>query len=298
MSDTMRGIAAMILAMLGFAVGDTLVKLLGDSLPIGQMLFVRGVFATTLVTGYAWWTGALGDFAKMRDRAVVWRTLTDSACSVLFFLGLVRMSYADASAIGQFVPLMVMAGAALFLGEPVGWRRWSAALVGFAGVMLIIKPGTTAFQPSSLLILASMICVAARDLITRRMPHNLPTVLLTVVAAAAITVIGGLLGLFETWRALSVREIGMLGVCACGVLAGYVFIIVAMRTGHAATITPFRYSYMVFALASSVFVFRQMPDRWSLVGIGLVIGSGLYMLHRERVVGRRPAVDNPKARAA
>jgi drug/metabolite transporter (DMT)-like permease len=287
MTDTMRGISAMVAAMLGFAVGDTLVKLLGVSMPVGEMLFVRGLFSTAFVGVYALATGALVEWPRVMDRRVGIRTLADSACSVLFFLGLVRLSYADASAVGQFAPLMVMAGAALFLGEKVGWRRWTAASVGLVGVLLVIKPGTSAFQPASLLILASMLCIAVRDLITRRLPSDMPTVLVTLAAAASVTLVGALLAPFEIWRLPTPGDLATLAVCALAVLAGYVCIIIAMRSGNPAAVSPFRYSYMVFALVSSVLVFHQVPDALSLTGVSLVIGSGLYMLHRERIVGRR-----------
>jgi drug/metabolite transporter (DMT)-like permease len=182
---------------------------------------------------------------------------------------------------------MVMAGAALFLNEPVGWRRWSAASVGLVGVLMIIKPGTSAFQPGSLLIVLSMVCVAARDLITRRLPARVPTVLIAVVAAVTITLVGAVMILFEGWTPPHAGEIGALAVCGASVLAGYIFIIVASRTGDTALVAPFRYTYIAFAMLSSLLVFRETPDALSWLGIGLIVGSGLYMLHRERVVGRR-----------
>ena len=107
------------------------------------------------------------------------------------------------------------------------------------------------------------------------------------------------MGVLEEWSAVSTAEFGMLAVAAVVVLAGYVFIVIAMRVGDTAVVTPFRYTYMVFALVSSVLVFRQSPDTASWVGVTLVVGSGLYMLHRERVVGQRLAARREgEARAA
>jgi drug/metabolite transporter (DMT)-like permease len=287
MSDTMRGILAMIASMFAFNMGDTLMKVAGTTMPIGEMLFLRGLVSSALIVGYAAAIGAFADTRKVLTWPVFWRTAADSACSVLFFLGLVRISFADASAIGQFIPLMVMAGAAIFLGEAVGWRRWSAAAVGLLGVLMIIKPGTGAFQTASLLIVLSMACVAARDLITRRIPLNVPTVLITVTAALCVTATGAVMSLFETWHWPSTGEIGLLATCGCTVLAGYVFIIIATRHGDTAVVSPFRYTYIGFAMLSSLLVFRERPDIWSWCGIALIVSSGLYMIHRERVVGRR-----------
>jgi drug/metabolite transporter (DMT)-like permease len=290
MSDNLRGILAMTVSMFFFNIGDTLFKVLGDALPIGEMLLVRGIFGTAMVTAYAWWTGALTHVRRVLTPLMAVRTVCETACSVLFFIGLVRMSFSDVAAIGQFTPLMVMAGAAIFFGEPVGWRRWTAAAVGFLGVLLIIKPGTSAFQPMALVVLVSMMFVAARDLITRKLPADVPTVLITLSSAVGGMVIGPLLLPFETWRPMSVLEIGTMFVCALTVCLGYAAVILGMRFGDTAVVSPFRYAYMLFALLSSLLVFNERPDLMSWMGIVLVVGSGLYMVHREQVKRRAQTV--------
>jgi drug/metabolite transporter (DMT)-like permease len=287
MSANLTGIAAMTAAMFAFNLGDTLIKVTGASMPVGEMLLIRGLFSSALIVSYAAWTGAFSQWRSIASWPVVLRTVADSACSVLFFLGLLQVSFADASAIGQFLPLMVMAGAALFLDEPVGWRRWSAAGVGLVGVLMIVKPGTTAFQPGALPIILSMVCVATRDLITRRMPASVPTVLLAVVAAVAVTVVGAVMAVFESWSPPRIGEVGALAVCGASVLAGYIFIIIASRTGDTALVAPFRYAYIAFAMVSSLFVFGEQPDPLSWLGIALIVGSGFYMLHRERIAAKR-----------
>lgn len=291
MSDNIRGILAMTVSMFFFNIGDTLFKVLGDALPIGEMLLVRGLFATSLVAAYAWWSGALAHIRKVLTPVMALRTVCEVGCSVLFFIGLVRMSFSDVAAIGQFTPLLVMAGAAIFFNEPVGWRRWTAAAIGFLGVILIIKPGTTAFQPMALVVLASMIFVAARDLITRKLPADVPTVLITLSSAVGGMVIGPVLLPFETWRIMTGGEVGIMFVCALTVVLGYASVILGMRFGDTAVVSPFRYAYMLFALLSSLLVFRERPDVLSWFGIVLVVGSGLYMVHREQLK-RRVKIDH------
>jgi drug/metabolite transporter (DMT)-like permease len=199
------------------------------------------------------------------------------------------MPFADAAAIGQFTPLAVMAGAALFLGEPVGWRRWTAAGVGVLGVLMIIKPGTSAFQPAALIMLASMIAVAARDLITRRMGQGIPTILLAATSALAVFVPSPLLiPLEEPWGSLTAAQLGALAFSAATVLVGYVFIIDAMRHGDTGVVSPFRYAYMLFAMLASLVIFHERPDAVSWFGIALIVGAGLYMVHREQKVRGRP----------
>jgi drug/metabolite transporter (DMT)-like permease len=295
MSDNLRGILAMMLSMFAFNIGDTLFKVMGVTLPVGEMLLVRGIFATAIMLVAAWWMDALKHWRKVLTPMMAWRTLFEVACSMLFFIAMMRMAFSDVAAIGQFTPLMVMAGAAVFLGEPVGWRRWTAAAVGFAGVLLIIKPGTGAFQPMALVALASMAFVTGRDLITRVMPRDVPTVLITLSSALGGMLVGPLMMPFEDWRWFTLMETGVMLICALTVLGGYVMIILAMRFGDTAVVSPFRYGYMVFAMLSSLLVFRERPDLISWLGIALVVGSGLYMVHRERV--RRRAVASAKPAA-
>ncbi len=288
--EVLLGIAAMTASMLCFNVGDTIFKLMGTTMPVGEMLFIRGIFASLMVLAVCAYTGVLPMMPRLFTPLIGMRVALEALCSVLFFVGLMNIAYADAAAIGQFTPLMVMAGAALFLGEAVGWRRWSSAAVGFAGVLLIIKPGTGAFQPMALVLLASMACVAARDLITRLVPKDLPTSLLTAGSAVAGMLIGLVMAPFErAWIVPSAVDIVVMAVAAATVLGGYVFIIMAMRNGPTAVTSPFRYTYMLFATLSSLIIFQERPDTLSWLGIALIIGSGLYMLHRERVVSRRAA---------
>jgi drug/metabolite transporter (DMT)-like permease len=293
--ETLIGVAAMTASMLCFNVGDTLFKMMGATTPVGEMLFVRGVFASLMVVAVCAYTGVLAMIPRLFTPLIGVRVAMEAACSVLFFVGLMHLAFADAAAIGQFTPLMVMAGAALFLGEAVGWRRWSSAAVGLLGVLLIIKPGTGAFQPMAVVILASMMCVAARDLVTRLVPRDLPTSLLTAGSAVAGMLIGLVMLPFErAWVAMSLGDVLIMAVCAATVLGGYAFIIIAMRHGPTSVTSPFRYSYMLFATLSSLLIFRERPDIWSWFGIALITGSGLYMLHRERMVAQRDTASNPK----
>ncbi len=287
-SESLIGIAAMTASMACFNAGDTIFKLMGSTMPVGEMLFIRGIAASLAMLAFCAYTRVLHMTPRLLTPLVGVRVAMESICSVLFFVGLMRLDFADAAAIGQFTPLMVMAGAAVCLGEAVGWRRWSSAGIGLIGVLLIIKPGTGAFQPMALVVLASMACVAARDLVTRLVPRDLPTSLLTAASAVAGMAIGLVMVPFESaWLMPSLMQVVIMTICAATVLGGYVFIIIAMRHGPTAVTSPFRYSYMLFAVLSSLIVFRERPDLWSWCGIGLITASGLYMLHRERVVARR-----------
>lgn len=293
MSDKMSAILAMVAAMFAFNIGDTLIKVAGVGLPSGEMMFVRGLFSSAMIVGYAAYIGALSAWRTALATPVLLRTVFDSACTLLYFTGLQHLKFADAAAISQFLPLMVMAGAALFLDEKVGWRRWSSAAVGLLGVMLVIKPGTSAFDPASMWIISSTAAVAVRDIVTRKIPGEVPTVMITVLAAISVTLLGLALAPFETWHVPTTGEFGLMAVCGLTVLVGYVLIIIASRSSDAAACAPFRYAYIVFALLSSLLVFKESTDAISWIGLALIVGSGLYMLHRERVLGKRTPATLP-----
>ena len=279
----LRSILAMVASMLIFSVSDVMMKLVGSQMPIGQLLLLRGAIATVLILAYARTTGALAFAHHMLSPKVVWRSLAEAICSVFYFIALMRMTLADVAAISQFTPLVVMAGAALLFGEAVGWRRWSAAVVGFGGVLLIVKPGTSAFEPVSLVMLGSMAFVAARDLVTRRLQPGIPTVLVTASAIIAVTLTGAAMTPFESWHRPTVSEWLMLAISGIAVMTGFMLGIEAMRSGDIGVVAPFRYSFMVFATLLSFAVFGDVPGGLDWIGIALILASGLYMLHRQRV---------------
>lgn len=282
-AGNLRAIAAMVASMLVFALSDVVMKIVGGKLPLGELLLLRGAIATVMIGAYAWWSGALSQLPLAWSPKVLWRTLAEVICSILYFIALLRMALGDVAAISQFAPLAVMAGAALFLGEPVGWRRWTAALVGLFGVMLIVKPGTSAFQPMALVMLASMLFVAIRDLITRRLAPGVPNVLVTGAAVVGVMLAGAAMAPFEAWVTPTPLDWLMLVASGFAVTTGFMLGILAMRTGDIGVVSPFRYSFLVFGVALGALVFDERPDRWSINGIVLILAAGLYSIHRERV---------------
>lgn len=283
-----RGIVAMVAAMASFSFSDMLVKMAGQHIPVGEIIFLRGLFASAIVVALAYVTGSIRIGVDVvgaggRTKLLVARTVAEVGATVCFLSGLVRLPFADASAIAQFVPLGVTAAAAIFLGEPVGWRRWLATFVGLVGVLIIIKPGTTAFDPAALWIIASMVFVVTRDLTTRQIGKQVPPLFLISISAVAVTFAGlGFLP-FETWVAPQPIDYLLMAGSALGVLGGYYAVIVAMQSGEIATVAPFRYSIILFAIVFGVVVFGERPPLSTYVGIAIVVGAGLYMFHRERI---------------
>jgi drug/metabolite transporter (DMT)-like permease len=205
---------------------------------------------------------------------------------VFFLSGLVALPIADAVAIGQMTPLAITAAAAIILKEPIGWRRWLAAIVGLIGVLLIVQPGTAAFSPAALLIVAAVGTVVLRDLATRYVATTVSTLTLTLMSASGGIVAGLMMLPFETWIVPSMNQILLIMLCAFFLTLGYLYVIVAMRNGEVAVVSPFRYSVIPFALLSGWLVWNELPTLVQLLGIAILTTAGIYTFHRERLAMR------------
>ncbi|MEM9796491.1 MAG: DMT family transporter [Pseudomonadota bacterium] len=279
----LRGAALMVIAMGCFAVEDALIKGLSARISPAQIIWMLGLGGAG---AFAAWMALRGDPVLSRDYLRP-RVLIRSTCEVvgaLFFvsaLALIPLSLA--SAIIQATPLVVAMGAALFLGADVGWRRWAAILSGFVGVLIILRPGATGFDPATLLAVAGMLALAIRDLVTRNMPASVSGTRLSLAAFAVLVPGGMALQLLQgvPFVPPDPAEMAILALCVAIGMAGYITIVGATRTGDIALVSSFRYSRMVFALLIGVLVFAEQPDTATLVGVGIVIASGLYTLIRE-----------------
>lgn len=268
--------------MAGFTLSDALSKFLFAHINMGQLMLVRGVIASSLVILLAWARGAFAEPGSLLHPMVLGRVAADVAATVTFFVALAAMPLPNVSAIMQALPLAVTAGAALVFAEPVGWRRWSAIGVGFLGVLAIVRPGAEGFTTASLWVLACVAFCAARDLATKRIPSDIPSLAVSSVTAVAVTIVGGAMMVpLGGWRPLEPAHLGLIAIAAVLLLFGYQFVIMAMRTGDVSAIAPFRYTSLLWALALGWLVFGHIPDAVTLAGSAVVVLSGLYMLWRE-----------------
>jgi drug/metabolite transporter (DMT)-like permease len=293
--STLRGITAMVAAQLVFLLNDVLNKLASERLPMGEIIFIRGVFATLLVSGVVVALGLHRQLPLLRHRLVVGRVIGELGGTFFFLVALFHMPIGNAMIIFQAVPLMVTAGAAVFFREAVGWRRWSAVGVGFLGVLIVVRPGLGGFDVFGVLVLISVLFVAFRDLATRAMPPGIPTLCLTLITAISVTTMGGVMGLTEDWVFPNARELAEVGGASVFLSAGYVTSILAMRNGDMSVTASFRYVAVVFAVAAGFVVWGDVPDVATVVGSLVIIGAGLYTLYREHKVARagRPLIAAP-----
>lgn len=277
----------MVAAMAGFAVEDLLLKLVARELPVGQILIVFGAVGAAAFALMAQARGERVLNPLARSPAVMARAGFEVAGRVFYTLALALTPLSAASAILQAAPLVVVAGAALIFGERVGWRRWTAILVGFAGVLVILRPGVEGFSALSLLAVAGMLGFAGRDLATRAAPRGLSNLTLGVYGFAAMVPAGAVLLTLTGGAAVpDAATAGLLAAATAVGVAAYFALTVAMRTGEVSAVTPFRYTRLVFALALAVAFLHERPDAATLLGSVIVVAAGIYTLLRTNRVAR------------
>jgi drug/metabolite transporter (DMT)-like permease len=288
-----RGILAMAGAMACFIANDAVVKLASAAMPTAQLIFLRGTMATAIVLAVAFATGALARARDTVHRSVVVRALAEALATVLYLTALFQLPIANAAAINLSAPLFIVVLAVAFMGEKVSAAHWLAVCTGFAGVLLVVQPGLEGFNAYALVCLLSALFQALRDLLTRRIAADVPAVLITLSTTVAVTLLAGALSLVEGWRAFAPRDLALLALAAAFLMGAYYLIVDAMRHGELSLVAPFRYTGVLYAIVLGYLIWGDVPNALAWAGIALLVGAGLFVLHRERArargAGRAPA---------
>ena len=290
MSNNLRASLLMVFSMAGFAINDALIKSLDGVFSTGQVMAVRGCILSVLILLVIAQRGLLPRLREALTPLVVMRASMELGATLFFLTALVQLPFASISAILQSLPLAVTLGAAVFFGEPVGWRRWLAIAIGFLGVMIIIRPGTIGFEPATLLVVVSVVFAAARDLFTRALPKVMPSLLVTAATALIVTLAGTCLVMVQdSWVPMGWTELATMALAASFLFVGYQCIVLAMRTGEVAYVVPYRYTSLLFSILLGYLFFAEVPDQYTIIGSLIVIAMGIFTLYREIVRSRQVA---------
>jgi drug/metabolite transporter (DMT)-like permease len=283
LSDNARGALLMNVAMAAFTLNDTLMKLAMQAVPLFQAIGMRGVVATLALAIIGWRMGGLRLTLSRRDLGfLALRTVAEVMGTLLFLAALRHMLLANLSAIMQALPLAVSLAAAIFLKEPIGWRRLTAILIGFVGVVIILRPDRGGFDFWSLMGVGAMLCVVVRDLATRQMSGALPSATVALSAAMAVLVLGVAGAAWEGWQPVSARDIILIILAAAALIVGYLTVVMAMRVGEISFVAPFRYMALLWAILLGWLSFGKLPDAAMLFGAALVVATGIFTFYRER----------------
>ena len=280
LTENQRGALFMTASMAGFAVEDVFVKAAAQTLPLGQVLLTIGLTGMLVFSAMAARQGEALLPAAFLSRAMLIRCGFEITGRLFYGLAITLTALSTTSAILQATPLVVVAGAALVFGEKVSPQRWLAVLVGFAGVLVILRPGSD-FSALSLLAVVGLLGFAGRDLATRAAPKGLSNRQLGALGFAMLATAGAILLAFNggSHAPSGIVLVHLAGGTSFGML-GYHALTYAMRTGEVGAVTPFRYTRLVFAMVLAMVLFAERPDLATWIGAALVVGSGIFALTR------------------
>ena len=281
-ADNRRGIVAMSLAMALFIANDALVKQVSATLPGPQLIFIRGLMATTLVLIMAQAMGHLKNWRLMLNTRLWIRGSLDAAASLAYLTAVFHLPLANATAINLSSPLFITAFAIVFFKEQVALQRGLLILLGFTGVLLVVQPSSEGFNVYAWLAVLATFLHATRDTLTRGIGLHVPALLITLSTAVSVAVAAGGITLTQTWTPVDSLSLALLLGASLFLSMAYYLLIVAMRSGEMSLVAPFRYSGLLFALLIGYVVWGDVPNRLGWAGIFLLAMSGLLILRSER----------------
>jgi drug/metabolite transporter (DMT)-like permease len=283
-----RSIALMVMASGLLTLNDAIVKWLAQSYPVGQVVTLRGVCVIAIVVSWAATRHRTSQLRVSNWRLQLIRGALMSISTFLFVIALALMPIADAIAIAFVGPVIATALAALLLHEPVGWRRWSAIAVGFTGVVIMLRPTPDLVRVVAIVPLLAALVGAFRDVVTRKMGTGGESTLAIMLISTSVVTLAGLFTIPLGWSPLRMADLALFVGSALLVGSAQALMIESFRLGEIGLVGPFKYTSLVWAILLGLLVWGDLPDAWTWVGSALVVGSGLYIWHRELLLAKSP----------
>ena len=285
MSENFRGALIMMICMSAFVLNDAFVRLAGDSLPLAQILFIRGLITTALLLAFAIYGGVFSLKVPKKDKwRIFFRSIAEALTSYFFLTAVMKMPFANVTAILQILPMTVTLAAAFVFKEKVGIIRISLIIMGFLGVVFIINPSADGFNLYAVYALVAVVLITIRDLITRKLSNEVPTLLPTVSASIGVLLFSMMLLLNTPLQPLNAQNSLLIFLAAFFIVFGYYTAVLVMRRGEISFISPFRYTAILFALILGFIFFDEKPDITAFVGIVIVMFAGIALMMRNSSV--------------
>jgi drug/metabolite transporter (DMT)-like permease len=285
--DPLRAIALVLASTVVFAVSDTAAKVLTQSIPPIQATWLRFLVFLLIVVPAGLLARGPRLLSSRRPGVQVLRGIALAGAAMFFMSGLRHLPVADMTALNFIAPLLITALSIPLLGERVDARRWIAALVGLAGVLMIVRPGTSAFDPAALLPLGSALAWALAAILTRLGAGDPPETTLAFSSLVGFVVLCCFVPF--AWGPMTARDIGLGVFVAVLSTAGHWLVVLAFRRAPASVLAPFSYAQLISATVCGLVVFGDLPGLWTAAGAAVIAASGLYTAHRERALARAAA---------
>lgn len=277
--STIRGPLFMIVATGSYLVNDTMMKLATAGLPSYEVLFLRGAAATLWGFPLLFLLGYGKQIPLILDKRVLRRNLLELAAILCYVVALANMQIADSTALGQITPLLMLVGSSILFGDRIGGQRMALIGLGFIGALMVAQPTMEGISVYALLALGNAALSAARDLAGRRVPAEVPGMIVAISAVVVVLVGAGAAHLVsERWVMPEIRHLVLMAGAGFFLIFGHFFIFMAYRVGPTSAVAPFYYCFTIWAVISGLLVFGQFPNALAVCGILLVVGSGLTIV--------------------
>ena len=291
LNNNMKGAALMTGCVSAYVINDAFMKLLFSEIALFQAVFLRSIITVPPILIMVWITKvAIRNLSKQDKRLILLRVVAEIFTTIAFLTALKHMPLANVTAILQALPLAITMAAALFLAEPVGWRRWSAILVGFVGVLIVVRPGLEGFNIYSLSAFMAIIFLTVREIATRKLTSEVPTITVVLSTAVGSALFAGIMMIGSEWDTVSAVSWLLILGAAVAVLIATFLSVMAMRIGEIGFVSPFRYTSMLGAIGLGILIFGDWPDQPTLVGTLIIVSTGIYTFHREQKVSRKATI--------
>ncbi len=287
LSNNQRGVLAIVGCMASYTVNDVLVKQILRTYPVGEVIFVRGMIAVLLIGAVALTLGHRKEIGAALSPLLTARSVFDGLSTAAFITALAHMPLANVAAVLQIGPLLITVLSIVLFRETVGWRRWIAIGIGFIGALLVIKPTPSSFDVWALIAAGSALAAALREISNRRIGHGVPVMVIAFWGAAGIMMFGTVFAVAEDWRMFESGDLAQLFVASVFVGIAIYLMALGFRDADLSVVAPFRYTYLITSAVGGYLVFAELPDGWTVFGALLIVGSGIYTLHREAVRRRK-----------
>ena len=291
LNSNMKGAVLMTACVSAYVINDAFMKLLFSEIALFQAVFLRSIITIPPILIIVWITKvAIRNLSKQDKRLILVRVGAEIFVTITFLTALKHMPLANVTAILQALPLAITMAAALFLAEPVGWRRWSAIIVGFVGVLIVVRPGLEGFNIYSLSAFMAIIFLTVREISTRKLTSEVPTITVVLSTAVGSTLFAGIMMIGSEWNTVSAVSWLLILGAAVAILIATLLSIMAMRIGDIGFVSPFRYTSMLGAIGLGILMFGDWPDQPTLVGTVIIVSTGIYTFHREQKVSRKATI--------
>ena len=294
LNSNIKGAVLMTGCMLTYVINDAFMKLLFSEIALFQAIFLRSLITVLPILVMTWITKvAIRNLSYLNKRLLLARVSAEICATIAFLLALKHMPLANVTAILQALPLAITMAAALFLSEPVGWRRWIAILLGFTGVLIIVRPGLEGFNIYSLSALAAIFFITVREIFTRKLTSKVPTITVALSTVIGIGMFSGIMMIGTEWQPVNASSWLLILGAGVSVLIATFLSVMAMQTGEISFVSTFRYTAMLGAIGVGILIFDDWPDQLTLVGTLIIVLTGIYSFHREQTLGKTVTTNLP-----